>query len=117
MKYESYLEMPREPKSKDKKIWQDYFKKFQKQLEKLFCLFYREHYRSRRIFCVFRLVFCIESNYEGCICRFWNDTGYYACMYSGLHFQCGDYDIFYAEIYAVKTQRVSVVLCTWNEAA
>lgn len=38
-------------------------------------------------------------------------------MYSGLHFQCGDYDIFYVEIYAVKTQRVSVVLCTWNEAA
>ena len=42
MKYESYLEMPREPKSKDKKIWQDYFKKFQQRFihnERVFMLY------------------------------------------------------------------------------
>lgn len=52
MKYESYLEMPREPKSKDKKIWQDYFKKFQQRFihnERAFMLYRTTSFEQKSI--------------------------------------------------------------------
>ena len=52
MKYESYLEMPREPKSKDKKIWQDYFKKFQQRFihnERVFMLYRTTSFEQKSI--------------------------------------------------------------------
>ena len=52
MKYEIYLEMPREPSLKDKNIWKDYFKKFQQRFihnERVFMLYRTASFEQKSI--------------------------------------------------------------------